>query len=73
MDILDIAEQIGFLAVVKATTGEVVITKTPPVVLTNNAPYVLANSSAEVSQVLRTSNLRDLVRSRLVIPMTIRT
>jgi hypothetical protein len=70
MHILDAAEQIGLLAVVRATTGEVVVSTTPPTFLSNNAPRVLADTRESVAAVIRTSNIRALVDSRLVTVLT---
>lgn len=67
MHILDIAEQVGFLAVTRATTGEVMISTDPPVFLSNNAPRVLADNRPDVAKINRGTNLRALVDSRQVI------
>lgn len=70
MHILDISEQIGFLAVVRSTTGEVVISTNPPIFLSNNAPRIVADTKELVSQIIRTSNIRLLVDNKLVTVLT---
>lgn len=70
MHILDLSEQIGFLAVVRATTGEVAISTNPPIFLSNNAPRVLADTQEAASRVIRTSNIRSLVDNKLVTVLT---
>ena len=70
MHILDLAEHIGFLAVARSTTGEVMISTDPPVFLSNNAPRVLADNKADVTKIIRSTNLRTLVDSRQVIVLS---
>lgn len=70
MHILEVSEQIGLLAVVKATTGDVMISTNPPVFLSNNAPRVIADTREAVAAAIRTSNIRSLVDSRLVTVLT---
>lgn len=70
MHILDIAEQMGFLAVVRSTTGEVVISTNPPIFLSNNAPRILADNRDLAAKIIHTSNIRSLVDGNLVTVLT---
>jgi len=70
MHILEISEQIGFLAVVRSTTGEVVISTNPPIFLSNNAPRILADNKETASKIIHTSNIKSLVDNKLVTVLT---
>lgn len=66
MDALEVSALQGSLVVQKQIHGDIMVTGSPVIMLSSNRPQLVATGTQAVRALLAQSNIRDLVRKRLV-------